>query len=171
MNSFAPPVAYRDQNVAGSAVVRLHPRNRTARHDPRWPEIAAALATLRDGKRRAVRIVDADCGAGCLLLEAVRYAHALGFTAIEGRGIDASPALIGRARAAAARLCDRAIGVTFETADVMQALDEEQYFPADIVLWQGAANGGTRDRLQDALDRAGHRVIGERADMRRGMAA
>ena len=167
MTGFHAPIA----PTVRRAVVPLHPRSRTATHDPRWPEIAAALTALRDDKRRTVRIVDADCGAGCLLLEATCHARALGFTAIEGRGIDASPALIGRARSAAARLRDPAIGLVFEAADILQALDEERYFPADIVLWHGVTNGGTGDRLRDVLARAGHSVIGDSADMRRGMAA
>lgn len=136
------------------------PSSRTAAHDPRWPAVAAALQALRDKKRHAVRIVDADCGAGCLLLHAIRHARALGFTAIEGRGINGSPALIGRARAAAARLGDPAIGVIFEMADMVAALRDEHDLPADIVLWH-AGTGDPGPAASDALRRAGDRVISD----------
>lgn len=137
------------------------PGSRAALHDPRWPAIAVALAMLRDQHRRAVRIVDADCGAGALLLQTVRHARALGFTAIEGRGIDGSPALIGRARAAAARLSDPAIGVAFELADMATALQEEFELPANVVLWHGSRDEDRRAVIVDALSRAGTLVIGD----------
>lgn len=139
--------------------IRVFPGSRAASHDPRWPAVMAALAALRDRKRCAVRIVDADCGAGCLLLQALRHARALGFTAIEGRGIDGAPALIGRARAAAARLRDPAIGVTFEAADMATALADEHDLPADIVLWHGVAEGV---QVPDVLRLAGMLVIADR---------
>ena len=129
--------------------------SRTALHDPRWPTIAAALSKLRDRGRFAVRIVDADCGAGSLLLHAVHHARTLGFTAIEGRGIDGSPALIGRASAAAKRQRDPGIGVAFEMADVLVALSDEYDLPADIVLW----NGACRHSVDQALSRAGNMII------------
>ena len=155
-------IKYQDAVAVKSAariVTAIGPSSRTAAHDPRWPALAAALRALRDRKRYAVRIVDADCGAGCLLLHAVRHARALGFTAIEARGIDGSPALIGRARAAAARLGDPAIGVVFDMADMMEALREEHELPADIVLWHTAADERHHD-VSDALGRAGDQVIG-----------
>lgn len=105
--------------------------------DERWPAIADALDQLHATRRHSVRIVDADCGAGSLLLHAVRYARALGFTSIEARGIDGAPSLIERARTAAAVIADPAIGVTFEVADVATALAGEEEFPADILIWHG----------------------------------
>lgn len=134
--------------------------SRTATHDPRWPAIAAALTRLRDAKRHSVRIVDVDCGAGCLLLQSLRYARLLGFTAIEGRGIDGAPALIGRARAAAGRLRDPAIGVVFEQADLLGALREEHDAPADIVLWRATSLAEASAEVTMALTRAGRTVIG-----------
>ncbi|USI72490.1 SAM-dependent methyltransferase [Sphingomonas morindae] len=133
-------------------------------HDERWPAIARALQALRATGRRAVRIVDAECGAGALLLEALHHARLLGFTAIEGRGIDGSPALIGRARAAAARRPDPAIGVVFEIADMRTALAEEAAFPADILLWHDtrAADRAAAPLLRRAADR----VIGAAGDDR-----
>ncbi len=122
--------------------------------DARWPLLAAAIAGLRAARRRSVRIVDADCGAGTLLLCAVRYAQALGFTSIEARGIDKAPALVDRARHAAARISDPAIGISFETTDPTRALDEESDFPADIVLWHGPrGNDGIAARAVAAAGR------------------
>lgn len=135
--------------------------NRAAQADPRWPAIAAALAALRESGRYAVRIVDADCACGTLLITAARYARLLGFAAIEGRGIDGSPALIGRARAAAARLRDPAIGFAFECADVKAALISEADFPADVVLWHGEPGVGCRGDLAQALTAAGKLVIAD----------
>lgn len=137
------------------------PGSRTALHDPRWPAVATALAMLRHEGRCAVRIVDADCGAGALLLQTMQTARALGFTAIEGRGIDGSPALVGRARAAAARVSDPAIGVAFELADMVTALHDEFELPADIVLWHGSRSADRQAEIADTLCRAGVLVIGD----------
>lgn len=119
------------------APTRPVPPSRTAQADPRWPRIVAALQALRDAHRHAVRIVDADCACGALLIEVARHARAMGFTAIEGRGIDGAPAMIGRARAAAARLHDPAIGLSFDMIDVRAALEQEAEAPADLLLWHG----------------------------------
>ncbi|KQM63558.1 MULTISPECIES: hypothetical protein [unclassified Sphingomonas] len=123
------------------AAQRIAPRpapiRRAVRADPRWPQIVAALQALRDARRHAVRIVDADCACGTLLIEVARHARAMGFTAIEGRGIDGSPAMIGRARAAAARLHDPAIGLSFDMTDMRGALLQEAEAPADLLLWHG----------------------------------
>ena len=135
--------------------------SRAGHGDARWPEIAAALAGLREKKRCAIRIVDADCGCGTLLIEAARHARALGFTAIEARGIDGSPLMIGRARAAAARFRDPAIGLEFEMGDVVTAGFVEADFPADIVLWHGGRAGDDRPGVARALADAGDRVIGD----------
>ncbi|MGH6633552.1 hypothetical protein [Sphingopyxis sp.] len=58
----------------------------------------------------------------------------MGFVAIEGRGIDADPRLIARARRAAARQADPAIGLVFEQGDQRQAMREEAEYPADLLL-------------------------------------
>lgn len=134
---------------------------RAAHADARWPEIDAALTELRNRHRHAIRIVDADCGCGTLLIEAVHHARAAGFTAIEGRGIDGSPALIGRARAAAARLRDPAIGLEFEVAAMMPALANETELPADILLWHGNQAGDRSGGVVAALAAAGERIIGD----------
>lgn len=138
------------------------PDSRAARSDARWADIAAALTALRERHRHAVRIVDADCACGTLLIAAVRHARALGFTSIEGRGIDGSPTLIGRARAAAARLHDPAIGLSFEVADMVDALASEADAPADIVLCHGGRPDDDRPGARASLRAAGDRVIGDR---------
>jgi SAM-dependent methyltransferase len=137
--------------------------SRTAQADPRWPAIVAALASLRDERRHAIRIVDADCACGTLLIAVAHHARALGFTAIEVRGIDGSPAMIGRARAAAARLRDPVIGFVFETTDMVEALAAEAEFPADIVLWHGSRQDDNYAGVQAALAAAGDLVIGDTA--------
>lgn len=134
-----------DHCVAAPVRARAVPglcRASLARHsapsrDPRWSAVSAALSALRARNRRSVRIVDADCGRGTLLLCAVRHARALGFTAIEARGIDTAPRDVARARVTAARLHDPAIGIAFETGDLVAALETECALPADIVLWHG----------------------------------
>ena len=72
--------------------------------DDRWPAVTDALARLRASGRHSVRIVDADCGGGDLLLHAVRHARDIGFAAIEARGIDDVPTLVERGRSAASKL-------------------------------------------------------------------
>lgn len=134
-------------HLAEHDVGRAIARPRTARRrravpsvrcrDRRWPALAAALAALRATHRRSVRIVDADCGAGNVLLCAALYARALGFTAIEAHGIDGAAALVDRARAAATAVRDPAIGLSFATGDIAAALAAEAEFPADIILWHG----------------------------------
>lgn len=128
--------------------------------DARWAALSAALVALRDRNRRSVRIVDADCGTGTLLLCAVQQARALGFTAIEARGIDTAPAQVARARAAAAALHDPAIGIAFETGDLVAALDAERELPADIVLWHGA-HGRNATAEARAVARAGRILIAD----------
>lgn len=160
------PVAPARQHPADRRIAPAQVGRRCPCKDERWPDIVDALDQLRAAKRCSVRIIDADCGAGSLLLHAVRYARAIGFTAIEARGIDGVPMLIGRARAAAASASDRAIGVTFETADLMAALAEEQEFPADIVIWHGHAASIDQAMIERAVAAAGRLVITDHARAR-----
>lgn len=140
------------------------PGSRAASHDPRWLAICAALARLREQGRHSIRMVDADCGAGSLLILATHHARALGFTAIEGRGIDGSPTLIGRARASAMRAGDPAIGLEFAVQDVLEALRSEEELPADILLWTGPHHGA----VGTALSRAAVLVIADDVVTTRG---
>lgn len=128
-------------------------------NDPRWPAIVSALRVLRAANRRTVRIVDANCNDGELLLCAVCQASAMGFTAIEARGLEDSLARVARARALAACLIDPAVGISFDATDPVSALIEEGDFPADIVI-------AHQDALSDArtaslLQCAGRMVIVE----------
>ncbi|MCT8001556.1 SAM-dependent methyltransferase [Sphingomonas sanguinis] len=129
--------------------------------DPRWSRIVDALSHLRAHRRHAVRIIDADCAGGALLIAATRQARSLGFTAIEGLGIDPSPQAIGRARAAARRLGDPAIGLDFQRAEGVQALAKEADFPADILLCHATS-------IPAALAAAGDLVIGDQANANGG---
>jgi SAM-dependent methyltransferase len=105
-----------------------------AEKDRRWPAMLRKLKRLRERGRRSIRIVDADCGAGELLIHAVRRAREMGFVAIEGRGIDSDPRLIASARRVAARQSDPAIGLVFEHGDQGQVMREESEHPADLLL-------------------------------------
>lgn len=109
-----------------------------AEKDRRWPAMLRKLKGLRKRGRRSIRIVDADCGAGELLIHAVRRAREMGFVAIEGRGIDADPRLIASALRVAARQSDPAIGLVFEQGDPDKVLREEAEYPADLLLCPAA---------------------------------
>lgn len=140
-------------------VARSRPAARPA-PDPRWTTLATALADLAEAGRRSVRIVDADCGDGSLLLRAVRHARRLGFVAIEGRGVSADRSSAAQARRAAARLHDDAIGLTFASEHLLDALREEAEMPADIVLWRSPGDPRAVDGpLRQTLRRAGRLVI------------
>ena len=128
-----------------------------AQADRRWSIVLRRLSALRRRGRRAVRIVDASCGAGDLLIQAARSARALGFVAIEGRGVDRDPAMIARARASAGLAVDPAIGLQFDVSEPQSALEEEADFPADIVLY--AAQDGDAP-LRQAAVAAGNTVLG-----------
>ena len=152
------------RNVVGAVkrTCTAQPGSEAAVHDPRWPRIEAALLALRASGRHAVRIVDADCGAGTLLLHALTQARQLGFTAVEGHGIDRSSLLIGRARSAARLAADPALGVDFEVADIVAALRDEQDLPADIVICHDVARD-QRPEAARAVRNAGRIVIADDA--------
>ncbi|PXA91983.1 SAM-dependent methyltransferase [Nostoc sp. 3335mG] len=113
----------------------LHGSVRRAQADRRWSAIERLLFALRKAGRRSIRIVDAGCGAGDLLIHAARHARSIGFLAIEGRGIDRDPAAIARARSTAKLLADPAIGLVFDNGDARVALTDEAEVPADLVLY------------------------------------
>lgn len=122
-----------------------------AEADHRWPAIVRKLTALRRHGRRCIRIVDANCGAGDLLIQVVRRARALGFLAIEGRGIDRDAAKIARALTNARAATDPAIGLHFEIGDARDALREEIDFPADIVLHAAAHDDIARSAGETVL--------------------
>jgi SAM-dependent methyltransferase len=93
-----------------------------------------ALLDMRASGRRALRILDVGCADGGALIEAVLHAVMLGFVAIEARGFDSKPDLVDRARATAVGIRDPRLGLTFDVADVLAALAEEDDHGADIVL-------------------------------------
>lgn len=63
------------------------------------------------------------------------------------------------ARAAAARLHDRTIGIVFEVGDPIDALASEAEVPADIVLWHGGGTVDERAGTSARLAAAGDVVI------------
>lgn len=121
-----------------------------AEADRRWPMIVRKLTSLRQRGRRSLRVVDVNCGAGDLLLAVVRQARALGFVAIEGRGVDRDAVKIIDAIAAASNLHDPAIGLVFELGDGRSALREEAEFPADLVLYAAQEEASVRDIARSA---------------------
>lgn len=132
----------------GAPVQGAHNR---AEKDRRWPAMLRKLKGLRKRGRRSIRIVDTDCGAGELLIHAVRRAREMGFVAIEGRGIDADPRLIASALRAAARQSDPAIGLVFEQGDPDKVMREEAEYPADLLL---CPTSDTNARERAALARS-----------------
>lgn len=134
--------------------------------DRRWPAMLRKLKGLRKRGRRSIRILDADCGAGELLIQAVRRARELGFVAIEGRGIDSDPRLIARARQAAARQTDPAIGLVFEEGDMTHAMREETGFPVDLLLCP--SSGESECELAGLAHAAGETVLWDRPEKCRG---
>lgn len=110
--------------------------------------IDAALIDLRAHRRHAIRILDLGCGAGDWLILTAQRARELGFTAIEGRGVDSNPALIAEAARAALRQPDPAVGLTFEVGNFGEVLEEERDAACDIVLCLG-----------NTLDRVGLRAM------------
>jgi len=109
-------------------------------------QIDDMLIGLRKAGRRAIRILDVGCGDGAWLVATVLRAPMLGFVAIEARGFDVAPALIDRARSIVAGIADPRIGISFEVADVGEALAQEDDHGADIVL----CHYGAIDRLPAA---------------------
>lgn len=95
--------------------------------------IGRQLSLLRAAGRRAVAIIDLDCGDGAVALAAGRKARMLGFLAITVRGFDRSAANVRAARRRAVGSVDPAIGFTFETAARARcpAVEDEE---ADILL-------------------------------------
>lgn len=99
-----------------------------------WQRIDKALIELRAQGRHAIRILDLGCGPGTWLLRTAARARALGFTAIEGHGIDLSPAMIALARQAAAGIDDPRIGLTFAVGDILDTLEQEGRHACDLAL-------------------------------------
>lgn len=109
--------------------------DRAAMQDLRWPIVAARLQEMREEGRRSIRIVDAACGTASLLLLAIRTARALGFVAIEARGVDRDGVLLAQARRVAASIDDPAIDLRFYVGTAAAAMRDEIAFPADILLY------------------------------------
>lgn len=97
-----------------------------------WRRIDAELVSIRSSGRTCVRIIDVGCGPGTWLLRCALRASALGFTVIEGLGIDISPAMIALAVKGQAAVKDAAVRLDFRVADVTHGLVCEE--SADIVL-------------------------------------
>lgn len=128
-----------------------------AERDPRWHSLVTRLKSLRRHKRRAVRIVDVNCGDGTLLIQAVRLARSLGFLAIEALGVDSDADHIDDARDRARMMKDTAVGLDFQVAEAFAQLQVEADFPADIILYDASARAPKA--LRDAAARAGNLAL------------
>lgn len=123
-----------------SAAYRVEPCPVTAQSGERSNDgdvrakIDAVLRDLRLQGRHALRLVDLSCGTGGRLIATAKRARDLGFTAIEGRGVDRDPDAIERAWAAALVGRDPAIGLTFGVGSIARAVDEEREVGCDIIL-------------------------------------
>lgn len=153
--------------AAGAWGASIQSAQDRAEKDRRWPAMLRKLKGLRKRGRRSIRIVDADCGAGDLLIHAVRRAREMGFLAIEGRGIDADPRLIASALRAAARQRDPAIGLVFEQGDPDKVMREEAEYPADLLLCP-ASDTDTRERAALARTAANTVLWDRKAKQERG---
>jgi hypothetical protein len=112
-----------------------------------------AISALREQGRRSIRIVEIGCGPGERLRRLAGHARSLGFVAIEGRGVDADPAQIARARIAARAEADPAIALVHEEGDGATALREEAWFPADLLLLSDPREAGALLALASAAAR------------------
>jgi hypothetical protein len=97
--------------------------------------VDALFAALREQGRRAVRIVDLDCGTGRRIRRVARRARALGFVSVEARGCARGGREAAAATRAGAARPDPAVGFQFDATDPDAALLEERD-DADLVIAQ-----------------------------------
>lgn len=116
-----------------------------------WKRLDAMLIRLWTEGRRAIRILDAGCGPGTWLLRMAVRARDLGFSAIDGRGIDVAPAMVDLARSRLRYAYDPHIGLRFDIGDMIEALGEEDEGSYDIVL---CLNGVLNHLAPNDQDRA-----------------
>jgi SAM-dependent methyltransferase len=111
-----------------------------------WRRLDAMLVRMWTGGRRAIRILDLGCGTGSWLLRLAVRARDLGFSAIDGLGVDISPAMIDIARSRLRYAFDPHIGLRFDVADMLDAIGEEDEGSFDIVICLGVLNHLTADQ-------------------------
>jgi SAM-dependent methyltransferase len=99
-----------------------------------WARLDAMLVRLWTEGRRAIRILDLGCGPGTWLLRLAVRARDLGFSAIDGRGVDLSPAMIDLARSRLRCAADPHVGLRFDIGDLATALADEEDGSFDILL-------------------------------------
>jgi SAM-dependent methyltransferase len=119
-----------------------------------WARLDAMLVRMWTEGRRAIRILDAGCGPGSWLLRLAVRARDLGFSAIDGIGVDVSPAMIDIARSRLRLALDPHIGLRFEVADMLDVMEIEDEHSFDIVIClNGVLNHlEPADRVRAAAD-------------------
>jgi SAM-dependent methyltransferase len=116
-----------------------------------WTRLDAMLIRMWTQGRRAIRILDLGCGPGTWLLRLAVRARDLGFSAIDGRGIDVAPAMVDLARSRLRYAYDPSIGLRFEIGDMIDALLDEDEGSFDIVLClNGVLNHLSAERHRQA---------------------
>lgn len=112
------------------------------------------LIALRRAGRRAILIVDVDCGDGRRLIDAAAEAHALGFVAIEARGFDISPEKVAAAAETADGRGDPAVRFSFAVLDERApfSLDDDEDGQADLMLANAHRSAA---EISHAIDRDG----------------
>lgn len=112
------------------------------------------LIALRRAGRRAILIVDSDCGDGERLIQAANRARALGFLVVDAEGYDRSREHVALASRAAAARGDPTVRFRFAARDAIASAPfcNGRDAPADVLL---TSNRGRADDLADAVDRDG----------------
>jgi hypothetical protein len=119
-------------------------------------KVHRVLRDLRDTGRRAISILDTRCRNGDLLIRAARHARALGFVAIEARGVDALAGGIAAARTAARAWPDPGIGFVFDVRPRGGAFPIED-LEADILI--GSTGDDSADDVVRLVDRGGTTIM------------
>lgn len=115
-----------------------------------WQRIEAALVELRLQGRRTIRILDLGCGPGTWTLRTALRARALGFEAVEARGVDLSAGLIALAHDSAGAARGPGLAIDFAVEDLEAALALEAVRSCDLILClYGVLNHLPRGRHAD----------------------
>lgn len=105
--------SFKRRDLVQAASVRQQPSRDAGRSRRTLSTALSELRRLRAQGRRAVCVIDLDCGSGDRVMRLAHYARALGFLAIEVWGFDRSPEQVEAASHAAKSLPNPRIGFSF----------------------------------------------------------